>query len=76
MYVSTLSDPENIKYKIDDNMLFIGCLRIDLKTDEYTLEKIKQILENNKDFIINNSSKRAGGWLNISGRILKQIPIE
>jgi hypothetical protein len=76
IYVSTLSDSNDIKYKIDKSMLFIGCLCIELKTNEYTLKNIKQILENNKEFIINNSSKRAGGWLNMSGRILKQIPIE
>ena len=75
IYISTFIDPNNIKYKIDNSKLFISCLCIELKTNEYTLEDIKTILEHNNNFIINNSSKRGGGWLNISSRILKQITI-
>jgi len=77
MYVPTLSDPENIIYKIDTPKLYIGCLGLEIiKDDNYTLEYVKGILEKNKQFIIDNSSKRGGGWLNMSSRILKQISIE
>lgn len=75
IYVSTFVDPNNIQYKIDKPKLCIGCLCIELKDNKYKLEDLKKIFEKNKDFIINNSSKRGGGWLNISGSILKQIPI-
>jgi len=76
IYVSTLSNPDNIQYNLDDSKLHIGSLCIELRTTDYTLEQVKTILENNKSFIIQNTSKRAGGWLNMSSRILKQIPIE
>ena len=76
LYVPTFADPENIIYKIDIPKLCIGCLSIDVVDENYTLEYVKEILEKNKEFIINNSSKRGGGWLNMSSRILKQIPID
>ena len=76
MYIPTFADPENIIYKIDSPKLCIGCLSLEMKDDGYTIEQVKEYLENNKDFIIQNSSKRGGGWLNMSSRILKQIEIE
>jgi len=56
-------------------LLFISCLCLEITNHSYTIEYIINILNNNKKFIINNSSKRGGGWINISGRILKQIVI-
>jgi len=73
MYIPTFADPENITYKIDKPKLCIGCLSLEITDDTYTLEYIKTILEKNKQFIIDNSSKRGGGWLNMSSRIIKQI---
>ena len=75
MYIPTFADPENIIYKIDTPKLCIGCLSLEIKDYNYTLEYVKSILEKNKQFIVENSSKRGGGWLNISSRILKQIYI-
>lgn len=76
IYIPTLADPENIIYKIDTPKLYIGCLALEPKDDNYNIEDIKKILEKNKQFIIDNSSKRGGGWLNMSSRILKQVNIE
>lgn len=76
IYIPTLADPENIVYKIDKPKLHIGCLSLEITDQAYTLESIQTVLENNKQFIIDNSSKRGGGWLNMSSRIIKQIGIE
>ena len=75
IYIPTFTNPDNILYKIDIPLLFIGCLCLEITNNLYTPEYIINILNNNKKFIINNSSKRGGGWINISGRILKQIVI-
>jgi hypothetical protein len=76
MYIPTFADPKNINYKIDRPMLCVGCLSLEVNDENYKLEYIKETLEKNKKFIIDNSSKRGGGWLNISSRILKQIIVE
>ena len=75
MYIPTFVDPENIIYKIDIPKLCIGCISLEIKDDNYTLEYIKGVLEKNKKIIIDNSSKRGGGWLNMSTRIIKNIYI-
>tara|TARA_B110000858_G_C17784675_1_gene466543 strand:- start:845 stop:2107 length:1263 start_codon:yes stop_codon:yes gene_type:complete len=75
IYVSTFTDPDNICYNIDTSKLCVSSLSIELINTNYTLNNIIDILKKNNDFIKQNSSKRGGGWINISGRILKQIPI-
>lgn len=75
IYIPTFTNPDNILYKIDIPLLFIGCLCLEITNNLYTPEYIINQLKNNKDYIVNNSSKRGGGWINISGRILKQIII-
>lgn len=76
MYIPSFTDPENILYKIDTPKLYIGYLGLEIKDENYSLEQVKDILEKNKQFIINNSSKRGGGWLNMSTRVIKQIVVE
>lgn len=76
MFIPTFADPENIIYKIDKPKLCIGCLSLEITDNNYTLENVKKVLEKNKQFIIDNSSKRGGGWLNMSSRIIKQILID
>lgn len=76
MYIPTFADPENIIYIIDKPKLCIGCLSLEITDDRYTLGFVKTILEKNKQFIVDNSSKRGGGWINVSSRILKQIEID
>ena len=76
IYVPTFIDPNNINYIISTSKLCVSSLSIELKTNKYRLNDIVDILHKNKEFIIKNSSKRGGGWINISGRILKEIIIE
>ncbi len=74
LYIPTFLDPENIKIKKDVPLLFYNCLCIETKND-IDLDIIINAIISNKDFIINNSVKRGGGWITISSRILKQISI-
>ena len=76
MYISGFSDPEHIQYKIDTPRLFSSCLCLKVNDISYTLEDIKKIFIKHKTFISNNSSKRGGGWITISGRTLKAVPVE
>ena len=74
IYVSTMVNPVNIDYKIDSSKLSVSCLSITPK-EQYTTEYILDILQKNTKYIENNSSKRGGGWINLSGRVLKNISI-
>lgn len=73
LYIPTFADPNSVGYRIDNSKLFVGCLSVELTTDEYSLEQVVEILIKNKDFIEQNSLKRGGGWISISGTILKKI---
>jgi len=42
---------------------------------ENDIKKIKNILIENIDFIQQNSTKRSGGWISLSSRVLKIIKI-
>tara|TARA_Y100000593_G_C4312016_1_gene338883 strand:- start:1327 stop:2616 length:1290 start_codon:yes stop_codon:yes gene_type:complete len=76
LYIPIFADPENIIYKIESPKLCIGCLSLEVKDEHYTIEQVKEILEKNKNYIIQTSSKRGDGWLNMSSRIIKQIVVE
>ena len=75
IYMPALCDRNNIRYKIDSSKIHMSSLSIELKTDDYTLEYIVELIEKNSDFIVKNSLNRAGGWIIISSRILKNIQI-
>ena len=74
IYVSTMVNPEKIDYKIDSSKLSISCLSI-TPNDTYTTEHILDILHKNTKYIEDNSSKRGGGWINLSSTVLKNISI-
>ena len=75
IYVSTFVDPNDIKYVSCKPQYNIGCLSISITDQEFTRGMVIDILEKNKEFIINNSGKRGGGWLNLSSGVLKKIPL-
>ena len=60
---------------IKKNILHIGCIKIELKDETKTLKEIKKIIQNNIKFINDNSSKRGGGWINITTRVLNDISV-
>ena len=76
MYIPTFMNPDNMIFNIDIPKLCISCLSLEITDDNYTIDQIKDCLQKNKNFIIDNSPKRGNAWLSISSRILKQIFIE
>ena len=60
---------------INNNTLHSGCLCIQ-PNNENDIEKIINCISNNKEFIKLNSSKRSGGWVNLSSRTLYCLTLE
>lgn len=80
IYIPVFIHPNNIKHYLytRKGMLHKSCLCIQPNTHTNThthTGKIIKAIEKNIDFIINNSAKRSGGWISLSTRILKQIPL-
>lgn len=77
VYISCFLDPKSIKDNIfvNKNVLHSSCLCIE-PNDEIDIQKIVNALITNVDFIENNSSKRSGGWINISSRTLYNVKLE
>lgn len=71
-YIPTFIHPSNVNIQIDDPLLHIGCLSIEA-TDPLYLPAICEAIQKNMGYISNNSSKRGGGWINLSGRILGKV---
>lgn len=63
---------ENITIK--NNILHSGCLCIEPNNEEDIQTIIKTII-NNKEYIKLNSSKRSGGWINLSSRTLYDLEL-
>lgn len=77
IYIPCFIDPLNIdKYiNVKKGTLHHSCLCIE-PNDENDVDKIVDYIKQNIEFITENSSKRSGGWINISSRILYQIPLD
>ena len=75
LYIPNLCDSKNIKGTVMDTMLHISSIRIYSTDPDYSLADIMKIIIDQHLFVANRSSKRSGDWINISPRVLKQIPI-
>ena len=77
IYIPCFINPEQISNKlhVKSGSLHIGCLCINPIEEKYIDIIINSIIKNIK-FIQENSSKRSGGWINLSSRILYQVPVE
>ena len=75
IYIPVFIDPTNIQYTIDVPTVYSGCLCIELMTDEYKNEQVIATIKNNIEYIKSNSSKRGGGWINLSTKTLLSVPI-
>jgi adenine-specific DNA-methyltransferase len=73
VYISSFVNPESLNFKIDAPTLHYSCLCIEPKKVE-DIEKIIKSITENIDYIKNNSAKRNNGWLNLSTRVLNEIP--
>ena len=75
MYISSFCYPDNIIFNIKEPYLYAYCLQVDVFDKKYTLENIKDIIKNNKEYLINNCNKRAGGWINLQTSVLNRLVI-
>ena len=76
LYIPCFINPSQIEKNIyiNKNILHNGSLCIE-PNNEDEIDDIKLNIINNIEFIRQNSTKRSGGWINISSRILNQIPL-
>lgn len=76
IYIPCFLNPETINENItiNNNILHSGCLCIEPNNEEDIQLIIKTII-NNKEFIKLNSSKRSGGWINLSSRTLYDLEL-
>jgi hypothetical protein len=72
VYISTLCKPD-LPADISPTSLFYSGIRLTPKSGP--AETICALIQENKSLIQKASSKRAGGWLNISVGVLKQVPV-
>ena len=72
IYIPCFINPDEIKnvMKIYKNMLHYSCLRIESIDTSYSIDMIQNAIINHIDMIRDNSSKRSGGWINLSSRVL------
>ena len=74
LYLPTFFDPSTIPCWKAPPTLFSGCLCIDNISDtDVSLDRIQQIIIEHRDYISENSSKRGGGWINLTSTTLKTI---
>lgn len=77
IYIPCFLNPDLIgdTMTIHSNILHIGCLCIEPNNEE-DIQKIMDCIINNREFIKQNSSKRSGGWINLSSRTLYGLTLQ
>jgi hypothetical protein len=76
IYIPCFIDPKSIEQNtfIHQNILHHSCLCIEPNT-EADIDIIARCIIDNIDFISQNSSKRGGGWISLSSRVLYEVPL-
>jgi tRNA1(Val) A37 N6-methylase TrmN6 len=76
IYIPCFIDPKMIEkcIFIHQSILHQSCLCVE-PNDERDIDVIIQLILDNIEFIAQNSSKRGGGWINVSSRVLYDIPL-
>ena len=75
MYIPCFINPDDISFDFRNNYLHYSCLRIVSTNSNVSLIDIQNIIKRNIDYIKNNSSKRSGGWINLSSRVLYSLSL-
>ncbi len=77
VYIPCFIDPKNIHTNIyvHKDVLHYSCLCIE-PNHGVDIKIIIDVIIKNINFINDNSSKRSAGWINISSRVLYEIPLE
>jgi hypothetical protein len=74
IYIPTLINPKSLSFTLDAPTLHIGCLCIEPQNVE-DIDFIMETIKKNMEYIVNNSSKKNNGWINLSTTILYNLPI-
>lgn len=76
IYIPCFIDPKSIEQNIfiHQNILHHSCLCIE-PNNERDIDNIVRCIIDNIDFISQNSSKRGGGWISLSSRVLYEVPL-
>jgi len=74
LYIQSFINPIEVKLEMSEPMLFYGCLCIEPIHSKDT-EVIEKTIIKNIDMLTKMSSKRGGGWINISSRNLYELPV-
>lgn len=74
LFISSFINPGDFNIEISSPILFYGGLCIEPINDE-DVELIKKTIFANIDTLAKISSKRSGGWINISSRNLYELPL-
>lgn len=77
IYIPCFLNPELISQHITtrNNILHSGCLRLEPNNEEDIPKIIKSIVDS-KEFIKLNSTKKSGGWINLSSRVLYEVSLQ
>lgn len=73
LYMQTFLNPSDFNIEISEPKLFYGCLCIE--PIDADVEIIRQSIIKNMNILCDMSSKRGGGWINVSSRNLYELPI-
>lgn len=74
IYIPCFLDPKALHLYSHQHVLHYSCLCIEpIGVD---MEEIRRVLLNNVQFMMDNSSKRSAGWINVSSRMLYDIPLD
>ena len=76
IYIPCFLEPYSIPSNLFENkeILHYGCLCIE-PNDENDIDKIKNIIISNIDYIKKNCSKRSAGWINLSSSVLYNLSL-
>ena len=76
IYIPTFIDPLDMQVKVSSPTLFYSCLCIEPKSLMDDIYLILHTIEKNMELIQQSTSKRGGGWINLSSRILYDLPLD
>jgi len=73
IFMSLFSDPNNIDIRVCETVLYKNCICIYTRDKSSDYTDIINCIRSNKELIEKKSSKRGGGWINISTTTIKDL---
>lgn len=75
IFMSLFADPNNIDARICKTTLYKNCICISTRNGSSNYDDVIDCIRRNKELIERKSSKRGGGWINISTTTIKDLII-